>query len=185
MYKPSQISSALAFTGGRLLILSSERSWKSLIASEISRMIDNCHQYLTLKFKAIFCISWAVLYATCSVLVICTSSMVVQNYCARARHSNVTRPTHHSNMEVNHSKTGALPWKFAGAGTLWDCHDCCDYCTVIPDSGDTTSELTSQMMHVQLSCVTFQDTYGIFAIIMQQGGPFYYDINTMYHCSHR
>jgi len=52
MYKPSQIS-VLAFTGGRLLILTSQRTWKSLIASEISKMIDNCHQYLTLKFKAI------------------------------------------------------------------------------------------------------------------------------------
>lgn len=180
MYKPSQISSALAFTGGRLLILSSERSWKSLIASEISKMIDSCHQYLTLKFKAIFCISWAVLYVTWSVLVICTSSMVVQNYCARARHSNVTRPTHHSNMEVNHSKTGALPVKVCWCcGTLWDWHDWCDYCTVVYlIRGDTTSELTLQM-------VTFQDTYGIFAICNRMwGGPFYNDINTMYHCSH-
>ena len=33
--------------------------------------------------------------------------MVVQNYCARAWHSNITRPTHHSNMEVDHSKAGA------------------------------------------------------------------------------
>ena len=76
--QPSQISPALAFTEGRLLIHFSEGSWKSLIASEVSNTIDICHQFLTptiVHARPYFIlVEQGHSYMKCSGL-LCTSSM--------------------------------------------------------------------------------------------------------------